>query len=197
MSASLERASSRARRSTPRCPWAREVFQRHLLSAATPLRRQSLAGVLYEDAPHGAGRKAEKMNPILPAGLLSTDEAKIDFVDQGRWLQSMVGALLLEIAPGDAAELAGEQGHQPVEGLALAFEGPFVQQICDVVVCRAFLHAGVAVREKEERSLPHAPAEHCESGLFHSVEGQWGARFFLGLFGSLWFTGLVGSLSVS
>jgi hypothetical protein len=54
--------------------------------------------VVDEDAPHHLGRHSEEVRAILPIGVSLIDESEVRLVDQGRRLQDVPGALVLQLA---------------------------------------------------------------------------------------------------
>src|SRR5437773_1748400 len=71
--------------------------------------------VLYQNAPHQLGRNREEMGAILPLHALVIHQAHVGFIDQGRGLEAVAGALAFHVALRQTVELVINDGGQPVE----------------------------------------------------------------------------------
>src|ERR1035437_7203573 len=90
------------------------LFQGDMLHSASAF--QVVApGMLYQNAPHQLGRNREKMGSILPLHALIIHQAHVGFIDQGRGLEAVAGALAFHVAARQAVELVINDGGQPVE----------------------------------------------------------------------------------
>ena len=110
--------------------------------AATSAPRLSVVAprVLHEDTAHGLRRDGKEVGAILPLHARVVDQAQVRFVDEGRGLEAVPGALAPHVAAGEAVELGVHDGGQLGEGALVPF-GPRAQQRTDVVRERvAHLH---------------------------------------------------------
>ena len=91
--------------------------------------------MLNQNAPHQLGRNREKMCAILPVHALVIDQAHVGFIDQGRGLETVAGALAFHVAPRQAVQFVINDGGQPLER-ALISVAPGAQERAYVVRCR-------------------------------------------------------------
>ena len=93
------------------------------------------ARMLHQNAPHQLGRNREEMGAILPLHALIIHQAHVGFIDQGRGLQAVAGALAFHVAARQAVEFVINDGGQPFER-ALVSVAPGAEQRADVAPCR-------------------------------------------------------------
>ena len=86
---------------------------------------------------------AKKCARSLPLHAARADEPQIGFIDQPRGLQRMPGALAMQAAPRDRAQLAIDEGDQPFERRLVA-AAPFEEQLGDAVRARGS-HRGLMI----------------------------------------------------
>ena len=113
-------------------PVAPIASSREAWPRGTSLSRQVAARVIHQDVTNRLRRHTEKVGAVLPADVLLIHHPEVGFMDQGRALESMVGALTAEITLGHAAQLAIDKRHQPLQRLAIAVT-PVFKQLSDVV----------------------------------------------------------------
>lgn len=65
-----------------------------------------LARVINQNVAHHLSRDAEEVGAVLPRDVRPLDEPEIRFVDDGRRLQRVVGALLAQIIFRQLAQLS-------------------------------------------------------------------------------------------
>jgi hypothetical protein len=85
------------------------------------------ARMIDQNSAHRLRCEPKEMGAVLPTDAFPAEQAHVELVDQGGWLQGMVGTLTLELARGDPAELIDHQRHQTVERCRVAI-GPVGKQ---------------------------------------------------------------------
>jgi hypothetical protein len=73
-------------------------------------------GVIDENSAHHLRRDAKEMRAALPIDVPLVDKPQVYLVNQGRWLQGVVGALFPKLPRRNAAEFRVHEGQQLVEG---------------------------------------------------------------------------------
>ena len=106
------------------------LFQGDVLHA-TPALQVATPGVVHQNAAHHLGRNGEEMGAILPLHALIIHQAPVGFIDQGRGLEAVAGALMFHVAARQTVELVVNDGGQPVEG-ALVSAAPGAQEPADI-----------------------------------------------------------------
>src|SRR5437867_6188264 len=91
--------------------------------------------VLYQNAPHQLGRNREEMGAILPLHALVIHQAHVGFIDQGRGLEAVAGALAFHVALPQTVELVINDGGQPVECASIPVS-PGSEQLAHLVHSR-------------------------------------------------------------
>src|ERR1019366_5440915 len=91
------------------------LFQGDVLNA-TPAFQVVTPRMVYQYAPHQLSRNGEEMGAILPLHALVIHQAQVGFIDQGRGLEAMAGALMSHVAARQAVEFVVNDGGQPAEG---------------------------------------------------------------------------------
>ena len=91
--------------------------------------------MLNQNAPHQLGRNREKVRAILPLHALVIHQAHVGFIDQGRGLQAVAGALALHVVACQAVEFLIDDGGQPFER-ALVSVAPGAEQLAYVAPSR-------------------------------------------------------------
>ena len=77
--------------------------------------------MIDQNSPHGSRRDSKEMRTTLPVLLVRTMKSEIEFVDQCRGLQGVIGALRSESAHGHAMELSIEVRNEPTEVVPVSF----------------------------------------------------------------------------
>ena len=98
----------------------RHVVEHHAAQAAAVLAGGAPARVVGQDAPHHLRGDAEEVGAVLPVDVALADQAQERFVDEVVSLERLAGALVVEVPPGQAAQLVVDQGHELVERLVVA-----------------------------------------------------------------------------
>ena len=71
--------------------------------------------VVDEDAAHGLRRCRHEMGAVLPVHALVVDQPQVGFVDQGRRLQAVAGALAPHVVVRQTTEFVVDDRHQEGE----------------------------------------------------------------------------------
>ena len=95
--------------------------QRHalLLGAAAALGGAG-AGVVHEDAAHGARGHVVKVDAALPGHGLDIDQAQVSLVDQGGRAERVAAALAAHVLARQRAQMLVDQRHQTLGGVRVA-----------------------------------------------------------------------------
>ena len=88
--------------------------------------------MLHKNATHQLRRDGEKMSAILPLHALIIHQAHVGFIDQGRGLEAVAGALPFHVAAREAAKLVINDGGQPRERAMVAV-APGAEELAYVV----------------------------------------------------------------
>src|SRR5688572_29986091 len=83
--------------------------------------------MVHQNTPHRLRRDAEEVGPILPFHRPLIDELDERLVDERRWLQGVVRALLSQVAGRQLPQLPIDLRNQAVERLLLAI-APLLKQ---------------------------------------------------------------------
>ena len=95
------------------------LVERQSVRSGASLVALAAAGVVDQQAPHGAGGDGEKAAAVLGRDPPLVEQAQIHLVDQRRGAQGVVRPLAAERPPCHLAQLAVDQGDDPVERLAV------------------------------------------------------------------------------
>src|SRR5688572_13086606 len=85
-----------------------------MLGVRAPL-RIAPPRVVDEDAAHGLRRCRHEMGAVLPVNALVIDQPQVGFVDQGRGLQAVAGALAPHVVVRQTTEFVVDDRHQEGE----------------------------------------------------------------------------------
>jgi hypothetical protein len=107
------------------------VIHGHTPDTLAPLICAMTTSVIDEDAAHDLRRDTKEVRAIPPIDLALVDEPDVRLMDQGCWLQGVVGPLTPKLAPGHPAELGVDEWQQLTERSAVAAT-PIAEQRRDV-----------------------------------------------------------------
>ena len=83
--------------------------------------------VVHQNAAHQLRRNGEKMGAVLPLHAVVVHQPQVGFVDQGRGLQAVAGALARHVAVRQAVKLLIDDRRQPFERIPVSL-APGAQQ---------------------------------------------------------------------
>jgi hypothetical protein len=104
------------------------------LLAAVAFEAFAAAGVIDEDAAHGAGGDGEEVVAVDEVDFGVGLEAEVGFVDEGGGGEGVAGAFAAELLAGDGAELGVELVDDLIERRSIAVL-PGVEESCDGWAC--------------------------------------------------------------
>ena len=139
-----------------------DVFERLALPVAAAFDAAFAPRVLDEDAPHGLGRRGEKVSAVVPfGGRLGADQTHVRLVNQRRRLERLSRCLRGHARGGEIPQLVVHEREQLGGGLAVAGrsgveESRYVRHSTEYN-CRGMAHNSKAVGRN--RSSPQSRAE--------------------------------------
>src|SRR5260221_4194660 len=110
------------------------IFEGDMLHSASAFQVMT-PRMLYQNTPHQLRRNGEKMGAILPLHALIIHQPHVGFIDQGRGLEAVAGALPFHVTASQAAQLVINDGSQPRER-ALVSVAPGAEELAYVVHSR-------------------------------------------------------------
>jgi hypothetical protein len=100
-------------------------------AAGATFGRESIAGVIDQDATHELGGGSEELRAVLPPHARLSDQPDVRFVDERGGLQCVIGTLAAQRRFREAVQLAVDDRHQRIERSGLAVV-PGLEQTGDV-----------------------------------------------------------------
>src|SRR5258706_668024 len=91
------------------------AVKRYLELLAASLGGLMTTGVIDQDISHHPGCQTVKLCSSLPFDFLLIHQPQISFIDQGCWLQGVVGALAPKISRRQSAQLVIDQRHKALQ----------------------------------------------------------------------------------
>ena len=107
------------------------VLERHARRGSSSLGRLTFARVIHENAAHQLRRDAEELRAVLPGRSPLIHQTEIEFVNERRWRERVIGTFAPQLARRDPPQLAIDYGEQASERARISFRPP-QQEPCDV-----------------------------------------------------------------
>ena len=88
------------------------VLKLYPLPFASAFEAAVAAGVIYKNAAHRLGCQGVEVGTVLAVHVPATGHFKEDFIQQGSWLQGVVGSLITELGNCHSPEFVEDEGSQ-------------------------------------------------------------------------------------
>jgi hypothetical protein len=107
-----------------------QVFVQLYSAISAAFGRAMIPGIVHQNLPHESGGDGNKVFPVLGLKRALPGQSQVSFVHQGRGLQSVSRALLLQVMVGPGVEFVVDEGNQGFQGFSIA-RFPFIEQLAD------------------------------------------------------------------